>query len=51
MGPEDLGKSRIDLLLCPRCQGEEIVRDLGGRDVETLVLFFENCAEKSTRTR
>jgi hypothetical protein len=41
MSPEDLGKSRVDLLLYPRCQGEEIVRDLGGRDVETQMLFFD----------
>ena len=25
----------------PRCQGEEIVRDLGGGDVETQMLFFD----------
>ena len=42
MSPEDLGESRVDLLLYPRCQGEEIVRDPGGRDVETLVLFFDS---------
>ena len=41
MSPEDLRKSRVDFLLYPRCQVEEIVRDLGGRDVETLVLFFD----------
>jgi hypothetical protein len=42
MSPEDLGKSRVDFLLYPRCQGEEIVRDPGGRDVETQVLFFDS---------
>lgn len=41
MSPEDFGESRVDFFLYPRCQGEEIVRDLGGRDVETLVLFFD----------
>jgi hypothetical protein len=42
MSPEDLGKFRVDFLLYPRCQGEEIVRDFGGRDVETQVLFFDS---------
>ena len=42
MSPEDLGKSRVDLFLYPRCQGEEIVCDPGGRDVETQVLFFDS---------
>ncbi len=42
MSPEDLGESRVDFCLYPRCQGEEIVRDPGGSDIKTQELFFDS---------
>jgi hypothetical protein len=44
MSPEDLGESRVDFFLYPRCQAEEIVRDPGGSNIKTQELFFDSVA-------